>query len=282
MNVSNGAYAVRLGDSAQAPPISDAVLRGVVPLKLRVLFDRSEKGWAAAGADALLTRDKPPEAIGGGNETSAILSELREIHALLAGKQGGTQPQTPEIVTVPIAGAPSLGNADAPLVLVEFTDFQCTFCVKFHNEAFEQLKTQYVAAGKLRVVSHHVPLPFHQFAEPAARAAHCAEAQGKFWQMRERLFAANGTLSDDTIKQAAQDAKLDMVQFEACFTSKETAAAVQNDMQQAKVVGIEATPTFVLGKVVEGTVTGLKIIGAQPFTSFEAEIKKQLPPEKQP
>ena len=115
--------------------------------------------------------------------------------------------------------------------------------------------------GKLRVVSHNLPLPFHSFAGPAARAAICADAQGMFWPMREKLFSAGNALSVEVINQVAQNVGLDAAKFAACVTNKETA---------------EATPTFVLGRDVAGKVTGLRIIGAQPYATFATEINRML------
>jgi len=276
LQVTHGVYAVRLGDSQQAPPISTAVLRET-PLKLRIWLDRNEKGWATLGEDVPIAYETMPAPALGASEGNAILAELRAIHALLAGQQKpASAPDPPQIVTVSIAGAPSLGKAEAPLVLVEFTDFQCPFCIKFQNEVFAQLKTNYVDTGKLRVVSHNLPLAFHTFAGPAARAAICAEAQGKFWPMREKLFAAGHALSSETINQIVQDVRLDAATYAVCATNQETAAALLKDGQEAKAAAIEATPSFVLGRAVAGKVTGLKIIGAQPYANFAAEINKML------
>jgi protein-disulfide isomerase len=283
LSVSNGAYAVRLGDSAQAPPIPEAALQGKAPSRLRIWFQREAQRWAIAGPDVPLTDERPPPANLDGNQAAAILAELHEIRALLASNnQGGSRPLAPELVTVSTAGAPSLGAEDAPLVLVEFTDFQCAFCIKFQNEVFGQLKQKYVDTGKLRIVSRNLPLPMHEFAEASARAALCAGAQGKFWPVRDRLFAANGALAPESLKEITRAAGLDAARLEECAATAETAEAVRKEMEEAKAAGIEATPTFVLGKAKGGKVMGLKIVGAQPLASFEAEIDKQLPPEKTP
>lgn len=275
VQVADGVYAVRLGDSAQAPPIADAALRGATAPKLRIWFERAEKGWSIVGPDVALTSEKPSDATGGAQMT-AVMSELREIRALLEGKPTTARPPEAETVTVSVASAPSDGNADAPLVLVEFTDFQCPYNIAF-QKTFEALKTKYVDTGKLRVVSRNVPQAFHPQAGPAARAALCAEAQGKFWPMRARLFAAGGELTPETIQKAAQDVGLDMARFAEDFKSAEIADAVQQDAQDAKAAGIVATPTFVLGKMADGKVTGVKLVGAQPLVRIEMEMRKVVP-----
>jgi protein-disulfide isomerase len=277
LQVNDGIYAVRLGDSAQAPPINAAVLDQGSAIKLRIWLDRNEKGWVKVGDDIPVAYETTSPSITSGGESSAILAELRDIHALLAGQQkAAPAPDSPQIVTVSIAGAPSLGNTEAPLVLVEFTDFQCPFCIKFQSEVFAQLKTNYVDTGKLRVVSHNLPLPFHPFAEPAALAAICADAQGKFWPMREKLFAIGNPLSLEAINHVAQSVGLDAANYAACVTNAETAGVLLKDGQEAKAAAIDATPSFVLGRDVGGKVTGLKIVGAQPYANFAAEINKML------
>jgi protein-disulfide isomerase len=276
LQVNNGVYAVRLGDSQQAPPISATVLRGN-SLTLRIWLARGEKKWVRVGDDVPVTYETASPSTAGGGESSAVLAELREIHALLANQQrGAAPPEPPQIVTVSIAGAPSLGKAEAPLVLVEFTDFQCPYCIRFQNEVFTQLKTNYVDTGKLRVVSHNLPLPFHNFAGPAARAAICAEAQGRFWPMRDKLFAAGNTLSIETINRVVQETGLEAAKYAACATNQATADILSKDGQEAKAATIEATPSFVLGRATAGKVTGLKIVGAQPYGNFVAEIDKML------
>jgi protein-disulfide isomerase len=138
------------------------------------------------------------------------------------------------------------------------------------------LKTSFVDTGKLRVVSRHLPLAFHNRAEPAARAGICAARQDKFWPFREKLFAANANLSDEAITKAASDAGLDMKQFGACFVGKAAGESVATDAIDAQAVGITGTPSFVLGKVDGDKVTGLLIIGAQALATFESEINKRL------
>jgi protein-disulfide isomerase len=282
LNVAAGAYAVRLGDSAEAPPISDAALAKTTSPKLRIWFQREAKGWSVVGPDVSLNTNIGSTGSAGidASQGAAILAELRQIRTMLSGNQGqgnpAPQPTVAAIATVSIAGAPSLGKADAPLVLVEYTDFQCPFCTKFESQTFGDLKKKYVDTGKLRVVSRPLPLPFHPYALPAARAAYCADAQQKFWPMRENLFAANGVLPADAIRHAAEVSGLDLVQLDACSASSEAQSAVQKQLQEANAGGFTGTPSFLLGKATGDKVTGTRIIGAQPLASFEAEINKQL------
>lgn len=221
----------------------------------------------------------------------AILSELRQIRALLEKQQAqaaarppvregsGTRPAAQaRNVTVSIANSPSLGRADAPLTLVEFADYQCPFCTRFHTGPFEDLKKNYIDTGKLRFVSRDLPLPFHNQAMQAAQAARCAEEQNTdaYWTMRHLLLTNSSTLSEESMIRHAQELSLDVEPFKACLASGKHAAAIQRDLADANAAGLTGTPSFVLGRTSGTTVEGTAIVGAQPYQTFEARIKELL------
>ena len=117
----------------------------------------------------------------------AILSELRQIRALLE-KQQSAAVVAPAPETAKVSGAGfSIGREDAPLTLVEFTDYQCPFCRQFNTGVYERLKKDYIDTGKLRFISRDLPLEIHSDAMTAAAASRCAGDQNKFWEMREDL-----------------------------------------------------------------------------------------------
>ena len=147
----------------------------------------------------------------------AILEELRQIRALLQQQQ---QPPAPAPETAKVSGAGfSIGKDDAPLTLVEFTDYQCPFCRKFHATVFERLKKEYIDTGKLRFVSRDLPLDFHSNAMAAANASRCAGDQNKFWEMRETLMAHADKLEPESINDYAKSTGLNMDQFRSCIDS---------------------------------------------------------------
>ena len=287
--VTNGSYTVRLGDPTSGmPPIAAGLVQP--GSKLRVWLNDKSHIWQQLGDDVAIPGGAPvennpaPVSITA-PQADAILAELREIHTLLARQAAAPPPAPaaspqapapPQIVSIPIGDGPSLGKPDAPVILVEFTDFQCGFCKKFHDETFPTLKKNFVDSGKMRVLTRNLPLSFHAQAEPAARAALCANQQQKFWPMREELFKLSNTLSPVTIEGAAKDAGLEMNGFHACVERPETAAAVAADGKVAAAASISGTPTFVLGKLENGNITGVRLVGAQPEATFEAEINKAL------
>lgn len=280
--VRDGLYSARLGDPAAGmPTLEAALLTQAVGPKLQVWFNDGRRGWQPTGDMSLATalaasRNNPS------GSSDPVLREVRELRALVEHLQSNqrpapAQPAPPSIATVSIGDSPALGRADAPLVLVEFTDYQCPFCKRFHDQTLSQLVTNYVETGKLRIVSRNLPLSFHANADPAAEAALCADQQHQYWAMREKLFANAEMLTTNNFIKAAGELKLDVDAFQSCLTARTFAERIKKDGQDAGVVGITGTPSFVLGRAAkDGKVTGAVLVGALPYASFEAELQKLL------
>ena len=223
-------------------------------------------------------------------QNDQILQELRAIRQLLeklAGPVNG-QPGAP----VPTAAAAPvndnvklanvtgyvLGKADAPLTMVEFTDLQCPFCRQFHTQAFEQIKKEYIDTGKLRYISRDFPLDsIHPYALAAARAARCAADQGKFWDMRHAILVNNATLNNDVFATFAGDLKMNVNTFKTCTAdASKFQADIQKDLSEGNAVGIQGTPSFVIGKTSANGLDGVRFVGAQPYAQFDAKLKELL------
>ena len=291
--VRDGVYRVRLGDTAAGmPALNTTALRSARDPFLRVWFNDGKRGWQTAGdtpvkpALATITANNPaaaaPAANAGisGAQADAILHELRELRAQVQKTQPAPAPapvpEVPRIVTVPLGDSPSLGRADAPVALVEFTDFQCPYCKRAHDDMLAAFTQKFVNTGQVRLVSRNYPLAFHANAEPAAHAALCANAQQKFWAMRELLFTDTAALNATNFLKAAVELNLDTNAFSACLAAKTFAGQLVRDKTDAETAGINATPTFVLGRVTDGKVTGPVLVGARPMSYFETEIPKLL------
>jgi len=206
-----------------------------------------------------------------------ILNELRQIRQLLE-KQTPAAPQQPgeQIVKakVSIEGAYALGSKDAPLTMVEFTDFQCPYCQRFHVSTFAELKKAYIDTGKLRFVSRDLPLDFHPNAMQAAEAGRCAGEQGQFWAMRDRMNANPDKLDIVSLVSWAQDLKLNVTGFRACVDSQKYRNAIQSDIQMAQRIGANGTPSFVVGKSTADGVDGELVVGAMPYQLFDQKLKE--------
>ena len=188
-----------------------------------------------------------------------------------SGKTTTTTSPGPEADTkvypVKPGDAPSKGPANAPLVLVVFSDFQCPFCKRVEPTLAEMEKHY---AGKVRVVWKNYPLPFHNNAEPAAEAAMAADAQGKFWPMHDRLFENNTALDRESLENYAAAIGLDLPRFRAELDGGRYKARVDADKQEGSELGVVGTPAVFIN--------GRKIAGAYPFETFQkiadAELEK--------
>lgn len=212
------------------------------------------------------------------DQGDVIISELRQIRQLLEKQQKGdtapAAPAPPERVRLKIGKEFTLGRSDAPLVMVEYTDYQCAFCNQFYANTFPELKKQYIDTGKMRFISRDFPLEFHQNALKAAQATHCAGEQDKFWQMKDSLMINSARLTPDLINSIARDIPLDMSRYQTCMETGKYLTEIKNGIAAANSVGINGTPSFVIGTMNGDTLNGLRVVGAQPFSVFEKLIKE--------
>lgn len=160
------------------------------------------------------------------------------------------------------------GSSNAPILMIEFSDFQCPFCKRFVDETYPQIKKNYIDTGKVRFIFRHVPLDFHEFAAQAALAAECADDQEKFWEYHDVLFKNQNALDVDHLKKYAAELNLDAKKFDDCVNSAKHAKRVATDMTYAASVGISGTPTFIIN--------GFVVSGAQPYDVFKAVLDAEL------
>jgi protein-disulfide isomerase len=207
-------------------------------------------------------------------QADEILQELRQIRQLLE-KQQAAKPAEPEPkkATLNLTGVPMIGSKDAPLTMVEFTDFQCPFCQRFAITTFPELKKNYIDTGKVRFYSRDLPLDFHANAMRAAEAARCAADQGQFWQLRSIMGHNPDKLDLDHLVGFAKDLKMDTTAFRSCVESGKYKQAVQSDVMEAMKIGADGTPTFVIGKSTPNGVDGELVVGAMPYGVFENKFK---------
>jgi protein-disulfide isomerase len=166
---------------------------------------------------------------------------------------------------VTAANAPAKGSADAPIELIEFSDFQCPFCQRADPTVQQVLNTY---GNRIRFVYRNYPLPNHPSARPAAEAAACANEQGKFWPFHDRLFANPSKLGDADLKQQAADLGLNTAQFNSCVDTHKLQAQIDADVKDGEAAGVNGTPAFFIN--------GRMISGAQPFDVFKKVIDEEL------
>jgi protein-disulfide isomerase len=162
---------------------------------------------------------------------------------------------------------PSIGPADAPITIIEFSDYQCPYCQKWENEVYQRLLDEYPT--QVRLVYRDFPLKsIHPEAAPAANAANCAGEQDAYFPYHNKLFSYEMDLGRDAYLQYARELNLNMTTFTACLDSEKYAAEVQSDLDYAVNLGVQSTPTFFIN--------GLYLVGAQPYDVFKKLIDQEL------
>lgn len=167
---------------------------------------------------------------------------------------------------IPTDGYYSRGPANAPITIVEFSDYQCPFCRRWHAEVSQELFAAY--PDQIRLVYRNLPLTtIHPDAFSAAEAALCAGEQNVYWDYHDKLFGGE-LLGTEVYLQYARDLSLDLTAFEACLNDRKYQADIQADSDFAVNLGVRSTPTFFIN--------GLAIVGAQPIEIFKQVIDKEL------
>jgi len=197
---------------------------------------------------------------------------------LFWGRQSPTQPvsaanvevtSTPDMTRYEVSADddPFLGSQNAPVTIIEFSDYQCPFCTKWKNEVWPRLQKTY--GDKIRLVYRDFPLAnIHSEAAQAAEAANCANEQNAYWQFHDKLFDASRGLGLSAYREYARELKLDLAAFDECLSSQRYQDEVQADFEYAAKLGVRSTPTFFIN--------GIAVIGAQPFEVFKQVIDKEL------
>lgn len=208
------------------------------------------------------------------DEVRTLQQDMRDLKQALAARRTGGWEKVDAVVGP--EDSPQLGAQDARLVLIEFSDYQCPYCVRHYTETFKQLERDYIAAGKLRYVVAEMPIAqIHPLASKAAEAARCAREQGKFWEMHERLFSNPRQL--EPWLAHAEALGLDTGAFQACLDSGRHLDEITRNAIAAQQSGISSTPTFLLGIATDDTVRVVRRLrGAAPYAAFKAEIDALL------
>jgi protein-disulfide isomerase len=170
----------------------------------------------------------------------------------------------PPKIEVGTGGRPERGPKNAPITIIEFSDYECPFCKKAEDSVQQVLKAY---PDKVRFVYRDFPLDIHANARPASEAAHCAQAQGKFWEYHNQLMAA-ADLSADKFKAIADEVKLDRKKFDECVAKQQFKTEIDKDIADATDIGVTGTPAFFIN--------GRMLSGAEPFEKFKEIIDEEL------
>lgn len=213
--------------------------------------------------------------VGGKDGDDAFKKQVyKVIDSYVAEKSGqAAQPSGP--VDVKIGSAPVEGSANAPVTIIEYSDFQCPFCGRYASQTYPQIKKDYIDTGKVRYAFKYFPLPFHSQAAGAANAAACIREQGgdqMFFEYHDVLFANQTDLSVPKLKEYAAKFNIDKTKFNQCVDSNKYADAVQKDFTEGGQYGVRGTPAFFIN--------GTPLAGAQPYEAFKSAIEDALKNKK--
>lgn len=218
-------------------------------------------------------------------QIAEMQKDISEIKKLLeqgarapaaAAQPAGFNPQT-----VSIGDSPIKGDAEAPVTIIEYSDYQCPFCARNYRDVLPLLEQEYIDTGKVRFVMRENPLTsIHRNAMDASIAALCAGDQGKYWEMHDLMFDNPKNLSIDDLKSNAATIGLDTSKFNACLDNKEHQKSVQEDMASVTKLGGRGTPAFYIGRTdpkdPDKTELTVYIKGAQGIEQFRASIDQLL------
>ncbi|MGB9454667.1 MAG: thioredoxin domain-containing protein [Bryobacteraceae bacterium] len=242
---------------------------------------RNILGIATCAALALIPGARAQVAAGASQEPGItrqqgdqILQELRQIRQLLERQQQQQPAGPPAKIKMNLEGAPVMGDKDAPITMVEFTDYQCPFCRQFYTQTFAELKKNYIDTGKVRFYSRDLPLDsMHPNAMRAAEAARCAADQGQFWKLRDVIGNHPDKLDLESLLADAEFLKLDVTAFRVCVVAEKHKSEIEADLMEAMRIGADGTPAFVLGKSTPQGVDGDLVVGAQPYNIFDLKLR---------
>ncbi len=163
---------------------------------------------------------------------------------------------------------PMKGSADAPVTIIEYSDFQCPFCARFWSQTLPQIQEEYIDTGKVKLIYKDFPLGFHENAQKAGEAAECADDQGMFWEYHDMIYENQISLSVSSLKTWAKELGLDTSEFNDCLDSGKYTDEVKEDFKEGQAAGVSGTPAFFIN--------GRSLVGAQPFSAFQQIIEEEL------
>lgn len=187
------------------------------------------------------------------------------------------------VLLLPLAAAADddpmnvLGRADAPVLVVEYTDLECPYCSQYERDTFPEIRRLYVDTGKVRYIAMDFPLPMHPHSLDAAIAARCAGRQGRFWDYRAAVFADQSRLAQRSfLDEVAKKLGLDRAAFDACRQDPGSRAEVLESFETARRNQLTSTPSFMIGRLVDGELVAETLEGARPFAEFQRLIEVAL------
>ncbi|MFW5444025.1 MAG: DsbA family protein [Methylococcaceae bacterium] len=216
------------------------------------------------------------------NELFTQLSELRKEIKILKGDVKSLKQNAPtkkntkgnkKAIEIDLSHSFPLGKSGAKYAIVEYTDYQCPYCLKHRKKTFPIIKQQYIDPGVIKYFVKDYPLDFHGQAKNAAISSQCAGQQGKFWAMHQLIFENNRKLSKEVFSSFAGQIAINVTRFNKCLNSSEAKQIVENNILDGELIGVQGTPAFFIGRLKDDKlVDGRALYGAQSFSAFSKVV----------
>lgn len=211
-----------------------------------------------------------------GSTSTVVFQQIRSSAVRSEDAQAREVPTT-LATPIHIKGDPILGDANAPLTIVLFSDYQCPYCKRFHDQALPKLKQEYINKGVVRLIHKDLPLPFHSSARLAAKVARCTQDNHEYWKVHSALFSKQDCLSCLGPSEIAQSLKVNQGSIsKECINSKRISLAIASNISEARLNNIKGTPTFVIGPSQDKKHSGTIVEGAIAWPDFRAKIEGEL------
>ncbi len=238
-------------------------------------------GGSAFGNEEIQSLQSEIDALKKGQDE--IKKDLKLIKDLLEPlkKLTGQAEEPFKPVDVTIEGSPVLGKTNAPIILLEFTDYQCPYCRRHVINTYPKIIKDYVDTGKVKYIIREFPLKqIHPNAENASKASLCAGEQDGYWKMHDLIFQGRQRMGKDVLLGYAEKLKLNMDLFQSCFNSDKYEKQINRDVQDGGELGVQGTPSFIFGKTDAKNPNKFKAIqflrGAHPYNKFKKVIEDLL------
>lgn len=239
--------------------------------------------WAGSAEDISSLKSEIESLKQGQKSMQKDLSDIKTALKALISRKGRPAQQPFKPADVAIDGSPVMGNADAPVTMVEFTDYQCPYCRRYSNGTFPQIIRDYIKTGKVRYVVRQFPLkPIHPKAVKASEASLCAGDQGKYWEMHDQIFKKTKSFEQEEWVRHAETLGLNMGSFNDCLKNGKKTSNVERDLKEGTALGMRGTPGFFFGQTDPSNPNKFKAVqmirGAHPYSQFKKAIEKLLKP----
>jgi protein-disulfide isomerase len=204
-------------------------------------------------------------------------AEIKELKSKPSQAARPSAPAPKVVKGVSIDDDPIKGDKDAPVTIIEFSDYECPFCKRSNDNVISKINEEYIESGKVRLVFRDFPLGIHKKAITAAVAANCAGEQGKYWEVHDFLFQSKNNLSKEAVLNSAGSLGVDKAKLQACMDDKSKEEEITKDFQEGQKYGVRGTPSYFIGKTTsDGEIEGVFVRGAQPYSVFKEHIDEQL------